>query len=357
MKTRIEFNNFFNKSRNEKLSFLEGIERIKDASAIEPLIELMEKEEETGIKEKILLILGELIHDYDYKSLEKMFTSCDPFTRNGAIEILKESKVHLYKHLKRLSEHPDKDIRKFSIDALKEDPSAESLEIISSRLTDKEINIRITAVEYLGNLKAIDCTDKIENMLLNEDNLLFICTALESLANIGTAQKRKQIIDKFKNTDNPIILPSFIKYIGAIGGKDELTILLKLAIKDKNVVKREFIDALESIMYRIKPEKLPKDMIALLRKTIETTDINGDKYEILKILSSEEENNEKLNIARRKLKSDSILEVLSAIEIIGEEGNKEDIDLLDELADSTENDDILEAIGDAATKLIRKNSG
>jgi len=345
---------FMKKDRKNKFLYLENLEKKNNTTTASLLIEIMENETDISIKEKILLILSNLIEKSDYKILERMFLSTDAFTRNGAIEIIKNSKVHCYSYLEKLSKHENKDIRKFVLDSLKEDPSEEALKIIASRLDDPEINIKITAIEYLGYLGAEAYADKIVELLLKETDILLKCTALESLSLIGHKKNADKIVEHFNDEKNPVILISLMKYLGAVGESKELEILLNIINSNKNLAQKEFIDALESIINRIGKENIPDSIEKLLTDLLKSSELPPDKYEIIKILSYSKESKDKLKTAREKLNSSDLMEVLSAIEIIGEAGTKEDIETLEQIADQTDSDEILEAIGDAITRLTKK---
>ncbi len=332
-----------------RMNLLDNLTKEIDISSIPPLIEICEKENERALKEKILFIISKMITEIDFKVIERMLLSSDPFVRNGAVELLKENREKMYPMIEQFSKHKDKDVRKFAIDALTDDSSKEAIKILGESLKDREINIRITAIEYLGNIGAKDYSETIEELLLKEENILLKCTALETLAKIGYSPRSGEIIDKFSEENNPMIIFSFLKYLGAFGGTRELNLIDKIIERDETLFNREYIDAIEKIQTRAKLEELPTDIVKRLENIAEKTDNSPLKYEIIKLLNKVKE--EDLDEVREKLNSEDEMEILSAVEILRDRGTAEDIELLEELADRVESDEILEAIGDAVETI------
>ncbi len=346
--------NYGRMNSKEKMNFLDNLIKETDISYLPPLIEICEKEKERALKEKILFIISNLISEIDFEMFERMLQSADPFVRNGAVELLKENREKLYPLIEELSKHSDKDVRKFAIDALVEDSSDDAAKILGGALDDREINIRITAIEYLGNAGATAYTEKIEKLLLSEENVLLKCTALEALAKIGHSPHAREIIDKFSEENNPMIIFSFLKYLAAFGKDKELQLIDKIIERDESLFNREYIDAIEKIQTRAKIEKLPENVLKRLERIAEKTDNSPLKYEIMKLLNKVKE--EDLTEVREKLKSEDEMEILSAVEILRDRGTAEDIELLEELADRIESDEILEAIGDAVETIREREA-
>ncbi len=345
---------FIKLNSKDKMQFLDNLQQKKEPVEIDTLIGLCETENERAIKEKILSIISNSLSEVKFENLEKMLQSNDPFVRNGAVEILKNRGREFYPYIEKLSKHSDKDIRKFAIDTLANDSSEEAQTILGEALNDSEINIRITAIEYIGNIGSKKHAKKIEEMLLTEENILLKCTALEALAKIGTSPRRKEIIEKFANDSNPMLIFSFLKYISTFGGEEEILLIDKLIERDESLFNREYIDAIEKIQERAGIQKLPDSIIKRLETIAQKTSNSPLKYEITKLLNTVK--GEDLSEVRKKLKSEDEMEVLSAIEILRDSGDENDIELLEELAEDTESDEILEAIGDAVEN-IRARTG
>jgi len=343
---------FLKMSFDEKLAFLRKAEKEGRKDSIDLLIEILETETQTSIKEKVLLVLGSLLSASAYKSMERMLLSSDAFTRNGAIRILKGSQTHLFEHLRKLAQHQDKDVRKFAIDSLPEGNSDETIEILGERLSDREINVRITALEYLGNREASHFAEQIEDMLMHEQNLMLRCSALEALAKIGVSPRHQAIVKQLSREANDVLGFSLIKYLGAFGGKVEIATVIRLATECGGPAGKELIDAIEGIMDRNNIPELPREAELALNAIMNSTHNSAEKYEIIKILSKS--GGGSAEIARAKIKAGDEMEVLSAVEILGNVGTAQDIEALEALADSTDDVEILEAVGDAVEKIRHK---
>ncbi len=319
-------------------------------SELDALIDVLEKESSRATKERIYLLLQELIPKTGFDALEKMLRSDDPFTRNAAVEIIKSSPGSPTAYIKWLARDGNKDVRKFAIDAISSEKSPEAVAIIRERLNDEEINIVTTAVEYLGNVEDTESASEIETLLLNIENRFLQCTCLEALSKIGYSPKSDKIIEKFAHESDPLIYFSYLRYVAEFGEERDLERVQALMEKFPGLLEREALDAMEKIISRHGVKKLPEGVRNTLENIISSTNDSNRKYQALKMLS-QVDGRKFLVKAREMLRSDDEMLKLSAIEILADFGDEKDIELLENIAEDTEDDEILEALGDAVSKI------
>lgn len=342
----------------EKSEILETFRETEDISLMAPLVDFMEKEKSAAVRERILLLLNHLIPMSGYRSREvdRMLRSPDPGVRNGIVEIIKRSDIPIIRFLDKLSEDPDKDVRKFVIDSLSQEKSDGAIEIIRNRLEDPDINIVYTAIEYLGNFKDRDGVEKIESILLTADNLMVICAALEALAKIKHSPRKKEILERFMTRQSsPMVKFPLLKYLGAFGTETAFAFIEDLMDTSPGIFTKEIIDAVDGIITTIDCKALPPTLRMLLESMLEQTSNNTDKYAILKLLAKvgggDSTAATELEKIREMLDDHSDMVKLCAIEILADIGGAEDIGRLEQIAEHTDSDELLEAIGDAVMKI------
>lgn len=343
----------------EKSVFLDDLLDSEDVDLIDPLVGAMEQERFPAVKDRILLVLDRLVPLSEYRNVDRMLRSPDPKVRNGIVEIIRRSEIPIIRFLEKLAEDEDKDVRKFVIDSLSGEKSDDAIAIIRRRLTDSDINIVYTAVEYLGNFKDPEAVDRIEDILVTGDNLMVICSGLEALAKIGRSPRKDTILDRFMTGEvNPMVNFPLLKYLGTFGEERHFEYIENLLTGSPGVYTKEVVDAVERIMTHHNLERLPDTLRELLETLSRDTGNTTDQYAINKLLSQgAEDTADQLRKAREMLLGADEMAQLGAIELLADIGEAEDIGRLEAFAEDTENDDFLEAIGDAVQRIEERSGG
>ncbi len=339
-------------SSQERLDRLQDYIESSDITLIPVFVDLLENEKDRAVKERLLMILNELIPRSDYDIVDRMLRSPDPFIRNGVVEIIKKSEIPLIEFLGKLAEDPDKDVRKFVIDSLSTEKSEEAINIIRRRLVDADPNVVYTAVEYLGNFRDTEKVEEIEEFLfLDNVNLMLTCSSLEALSKINQSPRAEEIIKKFSNADtNPMLLFPLLRYLSTFGSKDAFILLEKLLDGNPEPYMKEIIDAIEGIMRNNGIDDVPEHIREKLESIAKNTDNSVNQYEISRILSAAESEHS-IEKIREMLNDENEMVQIWAVEQLGLMGDESDIELLDEIAEETESDEMLEVIGDAVMKI------
>ena len=342
----------------EKSAFLEQLQGAEDPDLIEPLVDLLEVEKDRALKERILIVLTQLVPATRYIRIDRMLRSPDPFVRNGIVEILKKSQQPLEQFLSNLAEDPDKDVRKFVIDALSQENTPEVIEIIRSRLVDTDINIVYTAVEYLGNFRDQGCVNEVEGFLLSPRNIMLTCSSLVALSKIGNSPKSSQIVAMYGDMDNPMVIFPFLKYLAVFGQPGDLAYVEAMLRRRPETMLKEIVDAIIGIISKHELQDLPESLREVLLELGETLTNHADRYEINKLMARlEQDDTHSLERVREMLGEPDVMVLLSAVEILGNIGEESDIERLEELASESYSDELLEAIGDAVMKIDERLNG
>ena len=341
-------------NREDKIAVIDKIREQKSIPSLDALICHLKEETDQSIKEKIVLVLDELLPQAGADSIGNMIRSEDAFTRNCAVEAMKKADDSIVPVLGELSVDSDRDVRKFAIDALTTRDTPEVRSILRDRLEDSDPNVVYTAVEYLGTLKDIESKISIERIAMNaQNNPMLFCSCLEALAKIATPPCNMDLITYCKKVgENSLFRYSILKYMGSCASYEIVeSYILDLQGQSGEIFAKEIIDTMETICLRepdivIRPKL--KEVLKRLNFSVETGE---NRYELVKLLANNLDVEETRAAARLDLKSSDIMVVLAAIEILSKYGQESDVIAMEKLAEETDYDEILEAIGDAVEKI------
>lgn len=341
--------------RQERIKVIEEIRSQKSLNSLNALIDHLEREPDQAIKEKIVLVLDELLPESDANCIGRMIRSEDSFTRNCAVEAMKKAGDSVVPILGSLASDTNRDVRKFAIDALTTRDSPKVRSILRERLSDPDPNVIYTAVDYLGELKDTASVGTIELLAMNIDNnpMLF-CSCLEALAKIGTTACNTDLISHCKHKGkDPLFRYSILKYIGCCASYEFVeSYILDLAAQSGELFAKEIVDTMEAVCGREPDVVIAAQLKEVLKRLIVSVETGENKYELAKLLADNVDIEETRAVARLDIKSDDQMVVLAAIEILSKYGHESDINILEDLAETTDSDEVLESIGDAVEQII-----
>jgi len=340
--------------REDRLLVINRIREQKSIPSLYALIHHLEEETDRSIKEKIGLVLDELLPEAGADLIGNMIRSEDSFIRNCAVESMKKAGDVVVPALFKLTVDMDRDVRKFAIDALttRDTPGVRS--ILRDRLSDSDPNVVYTAVEYLGARKDIESAASIEQIAMNaHNNPMLFCSCLEALAKIGTSAFNGDLITYcIKVGENPLFRYSILKYMGSCASYEKVeSYILDLIGQSGEVFAKEIIDAMEAICLRDPCIIIRPKLKEVLKRFIFSVETGENRYELAKLLADKLDVEETRAAARLDLKNNDLMVVLAAIEILSKYGQKSDIIAMEKLAEKTDSDEILEAIGDAVEEI------
>lgn len=344
-------------TNDEKAALLDSLREARDVNVIPQLIQALEKEKSRVLKERILLVLDTLMPLDDFREADHMLRSPDPFVRNGIVAIIKNHQVPIIRFLEKLAEDPDKDVRKFVIDALSLEQSEQVIEIIRRRLDDPEVNILYTAIEYLGNFKDSQSAEKIESIVLNSGQLMVICAGLEALAKMNRSPSRDKILERFMGARvQTLVSFPMLKYIGAFGTEADFPFIEHIIDTCSVTFTKEIVDSISHIVKNRGLTQLPLPLRRQLEDMQARTDNSVDKYSITKLLVrvNTGEPGELLVKLRGMLFDDDEVIKLCAVELLAEAGDESDIQRIETAAGETESSELQEAAGDAVMAIYKR---
>ncbi|MDD2620702.1 MAG: HEAT repeat domain-containing protein [Syntrophomonadaceae bacterium] len=333
---------------------VEDIVYDKVPEAIDLLVKQLELEKSQFVREVIIRNLKTLPGNELVEKIIPLLRSDDAYIRNAIIDIISEQDKEAISLLRPLLKDSNKDIRKFTLDILFLLNSPFSKNLIAEALGDSDINMVITAVEYLGRIEASGVAPQINDLFAKSKNILLRCTCLETMALIGDDESLIIVSELYADPDGiaDLEMYSYLKFLAKRGNAQHLPWVLSLIKSKGRLMAKELINTIEGIMERTKQDNLPAEMVPALSEYI-ASNINAiNKYELLLFLG-QFRNPEILQVLLDYSSSPEKLICLGAVEAVGLYGAKEALQTLKNLIKQIEDDEILEAIDKSINQLSR----
>jgi len=323
-------------------------------NCIELLVEQFKIEKSQYVREVIVRNLKTLPGTELVEKIIPLLRSDDAFIRNAVIDIIAEQDEEAISLLRPLLKDADKDVRKFALDILFLLKSPFSAAMIAEALDDSDLNMVITAVEYLGRMEAQGVASQINDLFTKTQNILLRCTCLEAMALLGDDNSLAIVAQFYANPETvaDLELYSYLKFLAKKGNKEYLPWVVSLTKTKGQIMAKEIINTVEGILERAKLSILPNVMVQALSDYIASNINPINKYELL-IFLGQFKNPEILPLLLEYTKSSEKLLCLGSVEALGLYGQKEGLDSLKELANQVDDDEILEAIEKSINQIGR----
>ncbi len=189
------------------------------------------------VKDAIAFQLRQMNCSGDYPLLFTLFVSPDAFLRNAAVEIFGAGGDNAVGFLTAHLDDSDREVRKLVLDSLFCVGTPEAILAIRAGLYDMAVNVKITAVEYLGRLKDRESVSEMIALLENDPEPMLITTILESLPFLASETEIEKILQTILpkgdlNRAEPLYIPEILR--------------LTARAADQNVIRR-MIDGISDL--------------------------------------------------------------------------------------------------------------
>lgn len=312
---------------------------------IVPLVKRLQVEPSQFVREVIVNTLKSIRSPQLVEEVAPLLRSDDAFIRNAAIDILSCQDETALDSIRFLLHDKNKDVRKFALDVAFRIKCGHSAALVAEALDDPDVNIVITAVEYLGQLESAAFTDQVNRVFTRTDNILLCCTCLETLAVIGNEQSVECVARRYPDYQSISALEqySYLNFVAHKGNEAQLPLVLSLMQEKGHLMAKEIINAVQGILQRTGWDRLPPELFSGLVGFMDNhlNDIN--KYEML-VWMGKFKNDEIYPLLLSHLDVSNKLVCLGAVEGLGLYGRPEARRILKDLELRTPDEDILEAI-------------
>ena len=222
----------------DRLYAAHDIAKTQDAKAALPLLLCLEKESSQVVKDAIVSTLKLIPCTSVYDKLFDLFSSPEAFLRNQMVTIFGCEGNDAVPYLTSKLDHTNQEVRKLILDALFKIGSSDALLAIRAYIHDKSQNVKITAVEYLGELDDKESVPELISLFKSDSEAMLRSSILDTLSLIGDAQAIKTVVDLIRSggvisaAEMPVYLPHLIDLVCKSGDQDDVIVILKTVGSD-----------------------------------------------------------------------------------------------------------------------------
>ncbi|NSW89560.1 MAG: HEAT repeat domain-containing protein [Firmicutes bacterium] len=217
-----------------------------DQKELAALIERLVREKERHQQEKIARKIGEMKHEQTAECVAELLYSDDAYVRNIAIEILIYLGEKALPVLERKLYDKNRNIRKFSLDALRNIRTIQSCEMALKALDDPDENVVEAAIEVIMEQQYADASGRLVEMLKRTDSVWVLDALIRAFGRLGAKGIADEIEEKILSLnattiEKNILINTLVKSLGTIGSSQDIekilnTYSVQYMVNDSNLI-------------------------------------------------------------------------------------------------------------------------
>jgi len=223
---------------SERIYAIDDMTENMNDEVFENFLERLKIESSQLVKDKLVMHMEAALAEQKvgggsvFARVFALYLAHNAYLRSSAIQILSAGNNAVAKFLSANYADSNADVRKLIVDTLAEIGNDIAKKAIRKALYDKDINVRITAIEHLGNLKDIDSAPQLISMLQSSEKEMLsmsVCASIEQISNTQYMIEAINILLPDKNIDNinGLYFSSVLSLIAKCWEKQELLEVLK----------------------------------------------------------------------------------------------------------------------------------
>jgi HEAT repeat protein len=270
----------------ERLYAAEDIGYLNAAEGVPPLLARVGTEASRAVRDVIFQALARIDADAAIEGSIRLLGSDDPQIRNQAVDVLRHKGSRSIPYLNRVMRDGDKNARKLVLDALTEVRAGEAHDIYAAALSDKDLNVVITAVENLGRMRAVEFRYQIECLLQVDSHPMLIAACMEALVGIGNESSLQAIRRCFAELAAlpDFLLASCLKAIAVLGSEKEFAEVANLLLVRGPHLRPAILNALTAMHPRCSSLDAGESLLPAVRTVIEDGDPPLCRYQAVRLL-------------------------------------------------------------------------
>ena len=258
----------------ERMYAAEDLGSANDPAGIAPLCQRLKGEPGRAVKEAIMAALGRLEHPEVLKAAAALLRWDDPYICSQMVELLARRGAAALPHVEPILRDGDDHARKLALDVIGRIQAPGLDELYRRVLRDPNVNMVITAVEYIGANRVNNLKPEMEALFDQAREPMLLTAALETLCVVGDSTSLDRILTRFHDLS---IMPEMLRYsivkaIGGLGGMRHSPRLALLLEGHLESLAQPVVDALMSIRARFPrtpfPQGLRQALLAFLDRDI-----------------------------------------------------------------------------------------
>ena len=290
---------------SERMYAIDDLAEKMNDEIFELFLERLKLEHSQLVKDKLVLQMEVAIAEHKvgggiiFARLFALFMAHNAYLRSSAVQILSAGDNAVAKFLSANFADSNADVRKLIIDTLAVIKTDVSLSTIRKAIDDKDINVKITAIEHLGNLKDSYCTPQLLAMLQSTDKDMLVMTVCATIEKVGSTDDISQILQLFlpdNNIENlkSLYFSSVLILIAKVWHKTEiLSVLQSKKIKNNYDNYQLEIDdpiVLNTITELLKVKNMHEQLPYIIFSILDNSKNHSLKDKLNELYSSEESN-------------------------------------------------------------------
>lgn len=263
-----------------------------DEKELAALLERLAGEKERNQQEKIARKIGAMKYEQTAEYVAELLYSADAYMRNIAIEILISLGEMALPVLDRKLQDEDRNIRKFSLDALRNIRTTQSCEIALEALDDPDENVVEAAVEVIAEQQYAEASGKLVDMLKRTDSVWVLNALIRAFARLGVKGIADEIDERILNLrtttiEKSILMNTLVKSIGIIGSSQDVEKVLNKYSVEYRVDDSNLVFGLSGLVVNNNASLFPKVVVAEIEKVFkEFQDYSDEELTLLLIAAS-----------------------------------------------------------------------
>ncbi len=254
--------------------------------AVGPLLERLAVEPSRKVRETIFLALGRINHPEVLARVATLLDSDDAFLRNQAVGLLQRKGAAAAPVLLLRMHEADADVRKFVLDVAAGISSPEVEPIFDAAMRDQDANVRIAALEYVGEQRKARFKPAVETIFLEATEPMLVCAAFAALLQIGDATSWECIRQRYPAATS---VPNWevgwwIRALGEFGRAEEIEVFHELLQLHDGKVAGDVMDALERFQGRHGRVEISGAFWNLLRELLQAPLAPEDKLQLFRVV-------------------------------------------------------------------------
>ena len=242
----------------ERLYAAEDLGYSNSPEAVPSLVNRLPVERSRAVQNVIFGALGRIDDDSVVNAALTLLQSEDGYLRNQAVGLLRQRCQQAIPQLKSWFSNGDHDQRKFVLDVLMSLEAEGADEIYDRAVADSDINVAITAIESVGNLRKTQFRERVEGMVTREAHPMLLGVCLEALSSIGNTQSLAVVRERLSGEEGmPALFDGpYAKLMGAFGTPADYAELARLIRSGKP--SSAVVDAICQVHTRWPDAELPE---------------------------------------------------------------------------------------------------
>jgi hypothetical protein len=256
------------------------------AEAIRPLVGRLATEPSRKVRETIFLALERIDSQEVLVAMGALLDSDDAFLRNQAVGLLQRKGSASASVLLARMHDADPDVRKFVLDTAAGIASPEVEPIFDSAMRDKDTNVLIAALEYLGEQRKTRFKPTVEAIFMEATEPMLVCAAFAALLKIGDGASWQCIKWRYPSAAR---VPNWqigwwIRALGDFGDAGDIEVFHDVLSIHDGKMAPDTIDALERFQGRHGRVKITEEFWKLLQEMLQGPMAPEDKLQLLRVV-------------------------------------------------------------------------